>query len=196
MIDVIPATALGDSAPDTLATIFVDGFGEHFTAFAKDPARLAAAFAHTFVLDLWHVARIDGEPAGIAALTDGVQRCVTSDGRTMRQHLGPIRGTIADLVFRTQFSAPVADPRPRQGSIEFVATAAQHRGKGVASALLNALHNRPEYDSFVLDEVADTNVAALSVYRRLGYAEYARKPVRHGRFSGINAYVSLRYVRA
>lgn len=196
MIDIVPARELGPDASRIVSEIFVDGFGRHFTAFAKDPRRLADAFAHTFVLDLFHVARLDGEPAGIAACTDGVQRCVVSDAAAMRRHLGPIRGTIAHHVFASQFSAPIPDPRPEQASIEFVATAARHRGRGVASALLRRLHELPQYDSFVLDEVADTNTAALNVYRRLGYVEYRRTPVRHGRFSGINAYVSLRFARA
>lgn len=196
MIDIVPARELGDDAARIVSEIFVDGFGRHFTSFAKDPRRLVDAFAHTFVLDLFYVARVDGDPAGIAACTDGVQRCVESDAATMRRQLGPVRGTIAHLVFASQFSAPIADPTPRQGSIEFVATSARHRGRGVATALLTWLHELPQYDSFVLAEVADTNAAALSVYERLGYVEYERRPVRHGRFSGINAYVSLRYARA
>ncbi|WP_152360600.1 GNAT family N-acetyltransferase [Microlunatus speluncae] len=195
MIDIVPARELGPDAPRIVSEIFIDGFGEHFTAFAKDPQRLVAAFAHTFVLDLFYVARLDGDPAGIAACTDGVQRCVESDAATMRKHLGLIRGSFAHLVFASQFSQSIADPQPRQGSIEFVATSARHRGQGVATALLTWLHDLPQYDSFVLAEVADTNAAALSVYERLGYVEYVRKPVRHSRFSGINAYVSLRYAR-
>ncbi|GAB3767970.1 GNAT family N-acetyltransferase [Microlunatus parietis] len=195
MIDIVPARSLGDDAARIVSEIFVDGFGQHFTAFTKDPGRLVGAFAHTFVLDLFYVATLDGEPAGIAACTDGVQGCVHSDAATMRQHLGLIRGMFAHWVFASQFSEPIKDPRPGQGSIEFVATAARHRGRGVASALLRWLHTLPQYDSFVLAEVADTNTGALSVYRRLGYVAYDRKPVRHGRFSGINAYVSLRYAK-
>lgn len=194
MIDVVPAREL-EAAPETISRIFVECFGQHFGAFARDPERLVRAFAHTFVVDLFYVAIRDGEPAGIAACTDGVQRCVRSDGPTMRRELGTLRGTAAHLVFRSQFSRPIPDPRPRQGSIEFVATAARHRGKGVASALISRLHRLPQYDSFVLSEVADTNTAALRVYRRLGYTEYARRPVRHGRWSGVNAYVSLRWTR-
>lgn len=195
MIDIVPARDLGDDAPRLVSEIYVDGFGRHFTAFAKDPGRLVDAFAHTFDLDLFYVATVDGEPAGIAACTDGVQGCVRSDAATMRRHLGLIRGSFAHWVFTGQFSEPIKDPRPGQGSIEFVATAARQRGRGVASALLRWLHTLPQYDSFVLAEVADTNDAALSVYRRLGYVEYERRPVRHGRFSGINAYVSLRYAK-
>jgi ribosomal protein S18 acetylase RimI-like enzyme len=196
MIDIVPARELGADAPRIISEIFIDGFGQHFTAFAKDPQRLVDAFAHTFVLDLFSVARLDGDPAGIAACTDGVRRCVESDAATMRQHLGVIRGSFAHWVFASQFSGSIPDPLPGQGSIEFVATAARHRGNGVATALLSWLHQLPQYDSFVLAEVADTNAGALSVYERLGYVEYVRKPVRHGRISGINAYVSLRYARA
>ncbi len=196
MIDIVPARDLGPDAPRIISEIFIDGFGQHFTTFAKDPQRLVDAFAHTFVLDLFYLARVDGEPAGIAACTDGIQRCVESDAATMRRRLGLIRGSFAHWVFASQFSQSIADPAPGQGSIEFVATSARHRGQGVATALLSWLHDQPQYNSFVLSEVADTNTAALSVYQRLGYVEYLRKPVRHGRISGINTYVSLRYARA
>ena len=44
----------------------------------------------------------------------------------------------------------------------------------------------------VLRDIKDTNEAALSVYRRLGFAEYTRRPARFAKRAGFSAYVSMK----
>ncbi|GAA1331744.1 GNAT family N-acetyltransferase [Saccharothrix algeriensis] len=195
MLEIRRADELGESARAGICAVFVDGFGEYLDYFAKDRARLVDAFAHMLVLDLFHVAVIDGQPAGIAACTDGQQLPLRHDRAVLRQQLGFVKGTIADFVFRREFQKPWATTTDGVASVEFVATAAQHRGRGVATALLNHLLALPQYHEYVLEDVADTNAPALAVYEKLGFREFRREKVRHTRRTGINYYVSLKLVQ-
>lgn len=195
MLEVRRADELGESARAGICAVFVDGFGEYLDYFAKDRTALVEAFAHMLVLDLFYVAMIDGQPAGIAACTDGQQLSVRHDRTILRQRLGFVKGTIADFVFRRAFQKPWATTTDGVASVEFVATAAEYRGRGVATAVLNHLLALPQYHEYVLEDVADTNAPAIAVYEKLGFREFRRKKVRHTRRTGINYYVSLKLVQ-
>ncbi|MCZ4538041.1 GNAT family N-acetyltransferase [Gordonia terrae] len=190
---VHPASALGDSAPRQIAEVFADAFGNQFTAFARTPRTLVAAFEHAFVTELfWVVLDDDGHAVGIAALSDGIQQSMVFNGRELRRHLGLVRGTLARVILGRAFSHPIPDAGPTTGSIEFVGTTSAHRGEGIATALIEHLSRSGHYQCYVLAEVADSNHAALRLYEKLGFREYHRKELRHSGRTGITAYISLR----
>lgn len=196
MITVVAATELGEEYRRPITEVFVHGFADDFTSLSKDHRRLVNAFEHMLVLEEFHVALIDGRPAGIAACTDGVRPSVRHRGAELRRHLGPVRGTIGDLVFRSEFTGAVPDLKEGTASIEFVATSPEHRGKGVATAVITHLLALPGHTEYVLADVADTNTAALSLYAKLGFTEYRRRKVKHTRWTGIDSYVSLKLTQA
>jgi ribosomal protein S18 acetylase RimI-like enzyme len=80
-------------------------------------------------------------------------------------------------------------------SIEFVGTASRFQGKGVATALITHLLALPQYREYVLEAVSDINTPALNLYRKLGFVEYKRVPVKHTKLSGISYYVSLKLMQ-
>lgn len=195
MVDVKRAAELGESYRRRIAEVFVDGFGPDLSYFSKDPRKLVDALAHILVLDLFHVALVDGEPAAIAACTDGRQLSVRHDGKELRKHLGLVKGTVADIGFRREFQKVLPYGKGGMASIEFVATASRFRGKGVATALLNHLLAMPQYSEYVLEEISDVNLPALRLYEKLGFREFKRKKVHHTWWTGINYYVSMRLVQ-
>lgn len=191
MTEVRRADELDEHTRAGLGKIFVDGFGEHLDFFAKDHDRLAGALTHALVPSLFHVALVDGRPAAIAACTDGVRLSFRHDGRILRRELGTVRGALADQVFRRTFQKPWTTTTSGTASIEFVATATEFRGRGVATALISHLLTLPEYHTYVLEEVADTNAPAIALYQKLGFREFTRKKVRHFGRTGINYYASF-----
>ncbi|GAA0917992.1 GNAT family N-acetyltransferase [Nonomuraea longicatena] len=191
MIEIMPAARLGEGYRRAVTEVFIDGFGTDLAYFSDDPGKLVDALAHMLVLDVFHVGLIDGQPASIVALTDGGQLSVRHDGAVLRKHLGLIKGTIADVMFKKEFQKAFVPPRPRMASLEFVSTAHRFRGRGAASAVLRHLLALPQYDEYVLEDISDINAPALHLYKKLGFTEYKRKKVNHTKRTGINFYVSM-----
>jgi ribosomal protein S18 acetylase RimI-like enzyme len=195
MIEIVAARELGEAYRRPITEVFVDAFGPDFTFFSKDPRRLADAFEHMLVLDVFHVALLGGEPAGIAACTDGRQQSLVPRGEHLRRHLGLVKGTIGAIGLKREFSGGVPDLADGAASIEVVGTASRFTGKGVATALITHFLALPQYREYVLETVSDINTPALNLYRKLGFVEYKRVPVKHTRLSGINYYVSLKLIQ-
>lgn len=192
MIEIVAARELGEEYRRPITEVFVDAFGPDFAYFSKDPRVLADAFEHMLVLDVFHVALLDGQAAGIAALTDGRRPSAVPQGTHLRRHLGLVKGTIAAIALGREFSGGVPGATDGTASIEFVGTATRFQGRGVAGALLRNLIARPGYREFVLEAVSDINTPALALYEKLGFTEYKRVRVRHTRLSGISYYISLK----
>lgn len=192
MIEIKHALELGESARKSISDIFADGFGEHLAFFSKDKEKLANALAHMFVLDVFYVALVDGEMAGITACTDGTISSVNPSRQELRKHLGFVKGTIAAMAFKREFQKPPILVGEGIASVEFVATSSSYRGQGVAMAIMNHLFAFPQYKEYVL-EVADTNVKAVKLYEKLGYEEFTRIKEKYGKLSGINYRVYMKY---
>ena len=191
---VIPASEYATDAHAQISRVFVDGFYHWLYLFSKDKQKLSQGLQHMFVPECFYVAVIDDEIAGIAACTNGKTPCIHLQATLLRQHLGFVRGSIAYTVLYKEL---VKHTYPfvleaNTGSIEFVATAEQHRKKGVASGTIQHIFANTPYTQYVL-EVADTNTNAVNLYTKLGFAETLRTPVKHTKHSGINFLVYMQY---
>lgn len=180
-----------------IASIFGDGFIQWLSFFSKDSKTIAEAFAHAFQLKQFYIAIVDGKVAGMAACTSTHTRSIILNKKELRKHLGWYKGTIAGSVLKKEFEAPVQDLSKHTGSIEFVGTSSHYRGKGIASQLLRHIIDHAEFDEYRIDEVADTNTPAMKLYQKLGFEEYASKPVSAKKTEkiGINRFVSFRFVK-
>jgi ribosomal protein S18 acetylase RimI-like enzyme len=189
----LPADQLGFDAREHVSRVFVIGFYQWLRYFSKDVEQLTRALAHMFDLSKFWVAA-DGETvAAITACTNGVKPPIRLSRPELRQHLGLLRGQLAYSMLKThlqEHAYPFA-LTPQTGSIEFVATAPEYRGKGVAFALLGHVMQACGYAGYVL-EVADTNEAAVRLYERLGFKEFQRVPEKHPKQSGLNFYVYMK----
>ncbi|MDQ0075729.1 hypothetical protein [Arthrobacter oryzae] len=70
-IEIKRADEFGEGYRRRIAEVLVRGFAEDFAYFSKDPEQLAAAFEHMILLERFHVALVDGQPAAVGALTEG-----------------------------------------------------------------------------------------------------------------------------
>lgn len=180
-----------------ISEIFAEGFTQWLGFFSKDPKKIAAAFAHIFVLDQFYVALHKGQVVGMAACTDGTSLSVKLDNKELRKHLGFYKGTMAGIFLKKEFETSFVHPLHGAGSIEFVGTAAEFRGQGVASQLIRHILEHTPYKVYLIEEVADTNIPAMKLYQKLGFEEYKRKqiPMKRAKKIGINHIVSLRYTK-
>jgi ribosomal protein S18 acetylase RimI-like enzyme len=186
---------LGEEYRRRITEVYVRAFAEDFVAFSRDTGRLADAFEHMLLLRRFYVALVDGEPAGLASLTEGDQTLLAPRWHEIRRHLGPVRGLLAYVVIRRWFMRPSDGARPGLAEIGFVATEPDHQGRGVATALLRHLLALPRYREYVLEDIKDTNAPALGLYAKAGFTEYKRRKVRFARRAGFAELVSMQLVQ-
>ncbi|CDQ38088.1 MULTISPECIES: GNAT family N-acetyltransferase [Virgibacillus] len=191
VMEIKKASELEKNVSHDISSIFVDGFGEHLTFFSKKRETLTAALAHMFVTEVFYVAIIDGEIAGITACTDGHILSVHPNKQELRKHLGFVKGTFAYYVFNREFKKPPIETGSGKVSIEFVATSPAFQGKGVGTAILEHLLSSPTFTEYIL-EVADTNTKAMNLYRKLGFKEFTRKKQAFRKLSGVNYRVYMK----
>lgn len=195
MFDIIRADRVQGDIREQMAAIFAEGFSQWLVYFSKDPQVIAQAFAHMFVLDQFYIAMSGDKVAGFVGCTDCAAKSVQLDAKQLRKHLGLVKGSIAAIVLKKEFESPFDDPQPNTGSIEFVATAPAFRGQGAASQIMQYLFQHTPYETYLIEEVADTNIPAMSLYQKLGFQEYKSKPLspKEAKKAGINRFVSFRY---
>lgn len=180
-----------------MCEIFAEGFTQWLGFFSKDKKIIAKAFAHMFVLNQFYVAIANDKVAGMAACTDGKTLSVRLNKKELRKYLGLFKGSMAGIFLKKEFEAPYESFPPNTGSIEFVGTATDFRGRGVASQIIHYVFENTPYNDYVIDEVADTNIPAMKLYTKLGFEEYKRKPIpeKMAKKNGINNLLSLKYVK-
>ena len=195
MINVVKADQAEFDVRRGISEIFAEGFTQWLGFFSKDPTRIAVAFAHIFVLDQFYVALYEGQVVGMAACTDGTSLSVKLDKKELRKHLGFYKGTLAGVFLKKEFETHFVHPSADVGSIEFVGTAAEFRGQGVASQLIHHILENTQHEVYLIEEVADTNIPAMKLYHKLGFEEYKSRqiPIKQAKKIGINYLVSLRY---
>jgi len=130
---------LGFDPRRQMGEIFADGFYELCLKFiSPDKGKLAQALNHIFDLQQFHFAVKDSDVMAFAACCTGKPPLLTLNKKTMVNELGFVRGQIAYFMLNrvlVNHTYPFEIPT-KTGTIEFVATAAAHRGKGVSYDLL------------------------------------------------------------
>lgn len=190
MIEVKRADELEAGLRESLTAVLVNGFAEDFSYFSKDPSVLARAFGHMLIPERFYVALLGGRPAAVACLTEADQECFAPQRKEFQRVLGVWHGLVSLAIVRSQFLGAYHGARPGLAEIGFVTTAPEYQGQGVATALMRHLLQLP-YDEFVLRDIKDTNTAALSLYRKLGFCESSTRPVRFAKRAGFSCYVSM-----
>ncbi|MFD1850744.1 GNAT family N-acetyltransferase [Oceanobacillus bengalensis] len=194
---IVKADKLEIDVSMQMSEIFAEGFSQWLEYFSKDKNKIAKAFAHMFVLEQFYVAVVNDKVAGMAACTDGKTLSIRLNKKELKKHLGFIRGSIAGIVLKKEWEAPIENFPPDTGSIEFVGTAIEYRGQGAASQIISHILENALYNDYVIEEVADTNIPAMKLYKKLGFEEYKRKsfPEKMAKINGINHLLSLKYVK-
>lgn len=193
-MEIYKASELGNDIGEKISAIFVEGFYRWLKFFSRDQVALTKAFTHMFNPDLFYVALVDNVPAGIAACPGKNEHAVKLAGKELARHLGLMKGTIAYMVLKKEFQEkqyPFPVPAA-MGLVEFVASSGQYRRKGVARGIINHIIWNMPYREYVL-EVADTNVAAIRLYEKLGFREFMRVKGKHRKWSGVNYLMYMKY---
>ena len=176
-----------------MGNIFAEGFYEQgLKHFSKDTAKLAKALEHIFLLNSFYVAVEGGEIMAFIGCTAKKPPPIRLDKKILIRELGFIRGRIAVWglnKYMVNHKYPF-EMNANTGSIEFVATSAKHRGKGVAQGLLSHVMETEPFSEYVL-EVVDNNASAVRLYEKLGFKEFKRTPSPSPKHAGFNFFVYM-----
>ena len=158
-----------------MGMIFAEGYYQWLGFFSKDKENLSKALEHMFDLDYFFVAEENNKIAAIAACTNRKSPPVRLDKKILSEKFGLVRGSIAYVVLKKNLvdhSYPFEVPQ-QTASIEFVATAPEYKGKGVAYSLITYIMQTLSHSEYIL-EVADNNIPAIRLYEKLGFNEFER----------------------
>ncbi len=176
-----------------VANVFVDGYYKDLSFFSKDREKLCSAFKDTFCPDVFYLAELDGKIAGILACSNNKHRAMHIDKSSMSHGLGFLMGGIAFMLLNKGFNTPL-DFTDETAYIECVATSEDARGKGVCTALFKHVMQELSYREYVLD-VADTNMNAIKLYKKLGFEEFMRKFEKNAKLKGFTARIYMKWCR-
>jgi ribosomal protein S18 acetylase RimI-like enzyme len=193
MMEIKLAKDLNEDARGKISELFVEAFKKDLRMISRDADTLARAFSHMFVLDYFYVGIIDNEIAGMMVCVDKYHYCINHDRKILVKHLGFIRGSLADMIFKHYFNRHPKYPveiDDKTGSIEFVATSGKYQRMGIAAEIMEYIFSLKMYEKYIL-EVADTNERAVNLYRKMGYREVHRIKQRHAKSIGINYLVYM-----
>lgn len=179
-----------ENSRQALVEIFVDGFYSWLKFFSKKKEKLISAFYHIFNLEYFYLALVDGNAAGMVAISDGNTLVVELNKNEFTKNLGFIKGRIAFYVLRKEFEALGKHGMPRFPEVSFVSVLKDYRRMGIGEKMImHAIKDNP-YKEYIL-EVTDNNTPAIKLYKKLGFEEYKRVPVKNKKQAGFDNYLYL-----
>ena len=176
---------------NNVALCIAEGFEKDFAVLCKDNQKVANAIATGLDIKRFYVAELNGDIAGVTAISDCSSRAARADKKSLKKHLGLMKGTIGAWVLKEEFEGRLNYP-VTTGYIELAAVRKKYRKQGVATFMLKESMKLSNYQEFVLD-VTDVNDSAIKCYTNLGFEEFERIPEKHSKQKGFSEKIYMRY---
>lgn len=191
---VIRADKIDIEVRTQMAEIFSEGFTQWLIFFSDDKQKISKTFEHMFILENFYVAFMGNKVIGMAACTNIKSQSVKLNKKELFKNLGIIKGSIAWFTLRKRFNTEIPKNNLKTGSIEYVGIDPKYRGQGVGKRIINYIIENTPYREYIIEEVADTNIPAINLYKKIGFKEYKRKvlPSRTAKRIGINHLISFK----
>lgn len=178
---------------NNIALCIAEGFEKDFSVLCRDTQKVADAIASGLHIERFYVADSNDDIAGVMAISDCNGRAASVNKKSLKKHLGFLKGTIGALVLKDEFEGQLDYP-VSTGYIEFVAVRKKYRRQGIAAAMLKESMLLTDYQDFVLD-VTNVNDNAIQCYTKTGFEEFKRIPEKHGKQKGFSEKIYMRYCR-
>lgn len=176
-----------------VALCIAEGFEKDFSVLCKDTQKVADAIAAGLNIERFYVADINGDIAGVTAISDCNGRAARVDKSSLKRQFGFFKGVIGAFVLKEEFEGKLDYPITT-GYIEFVAVRKKYCKQGIATTMLKESMMLTNYHDFVLD-VTDINQNAIQCYTKVGFEEFKRIPEKHGKQKGFNEKIFMQYCR-
>jgi ribosomal protein S18 acetylase RimI-like enzyme len=177
---------------EAIVEILIDAFYDTKLSYlSSSKSRLRSAYSGSFIFDFIWVAMLDDEIVGAITLVPFGETSLVLVKKNIIRSLGIVKGNFVCFVRKHLLKLPF-QMDSNTGNIEFLATNSKYRGQGIATVLLRHVIENSFFEHYILD-VADTNTAAIKLYKKLGFIEFKRK--RFLPYSGIGQIVYMKYSR-
>lgn len=176
---------------NSVALCIAEGFEKDFSVLCKDNQKVADAIVAGLNMKRFYVADIEGDIAGVLAISDCNGRAAGVEKKSLKKQFGFFKGFIGALVLKEEFEGQLEYPSTT-GYIEFVAVQKRYRKRGIATTMLKESMLLTNYQDFVLD-VTDVNVGAIKCYMKFGFQEFKRVPEKHAKQKGFSEKIYMRY---
>lgn len=195
-MDIVSGNEISTADKIVISRIFASSFYQWFEYFSKDIDELALAFENSFVLDKFYFIKEINVICGMTACNDGNSSSIKLVKKDLIENLGFVKGNIANIVLKKELEKHTYPFEITKNTmfIEYVAVDSNFRNKGVASKLISHIITNTNCNEFIL-EVADTNVAAVNLYKKIGFVEFLSIPHKHSKQSGINNMLYMKYIK-
>ena len=174
-----------------ISKVIAYAFEKDFSSLINDMDKVSSVLESGINIKRFFVAETEKRIIGVIACSDCNSRAMTLSKKSLKKHLGFIRGILANLFMLPEFSAPLLYPNSA-GYIEFVAVTKDARNRGVAGAMLKVVVEQTNYTEYILD-VTDINAAAQACYIKFGFTEIKREKVKHEKQKGFSEKIYMRY---
>ncbi len=176
---------------EQIAAVFVDAFYMHWKQLSTDQAKIANALKDSLRLEYFIVAERQGEILGFLGYALGQQRAIKLVIKDFQQNFGFFKGYMVAMAIRDDFEKNLNLP-DSCCYIDQLGVSSKHSGQGIATALIQHFFDKDEYTEYRLS-VIDINERAISLYKRLGFEETRRDPVKFAKQKGYNALINMQY---
>ena len=195
MIEIERASDCVNDIRSQMTELFIEGFWHLLQLLSKDRNKLKAVFYHTFLLDKFFVAVENGRVIGMVGYAESTKSSLHLDKHAFKKYLGFFKGILSYYILKKEFSKIIPGMKDSIGKIEFVVVTKEQRGKGIAAKIIRHIFTEVEYQEFIL-ETTDTNIPAITAYKKIGFNEYDRLKQKYAKQSGINYFIYLKYTKS
>lgn len=151
-------------------TVFIDGFYFIYAkAVSKDKILLKELFMDAFDFDMIFVCLYEEQVVGFLGLGNSHKRCAALSKETCKRLFGNFKGAMIYMQMGGMLHE-ITVHGIKEGYIDFITTADNYRGKGIATRLIKYVCDTLSYESYTLD-VLSKNTTAKKLYEHLGFVE-------------------------
>ena len=176
---------------EAIARIFASSFIKDWSVVSNDEEKIAQAIKNGLVLNNYLVATLDLEVVAFIALVIDKNKAFKVPLKDFRSYFGFFKGSIIGTALRSDFEK-VIELEENSAYIDILGVHGNHQKKGLASKLIEYVIDHYDYRNLTLN-VTNINQAAIHLYKKHGFQEYKREPVKFAKQKGFSEYIYLRY---
>ncbi|AFS78471.1 acetyltransferase, GNAT family [Gottschalkia acidurici 9a] len=175
---------------DDVVVIFVDGLYNVLNTISTDKDVLKELFRSTLDFSMFYAYIYEDKVIGILGLGNNKKRPICLKKDICQKTLGKFKGFMMYIQMKSILGKPIVR-NSDEGHVDYLATDAKYRGRGVATQLIKFLHSNINYKSYLLG-VFSKNTNAKRLYEKLGFEQFEEQSNFFMSYRGHGSIIRMR----